>query len=83
MHAFSDYICDWLGIVNDCYILHSRSLEEAFQLFQSISPLETLHDSDEELPTLAQKRSEIHPSLLYQNCSGPQTGNSSEDSETF
>lgn len=29
--AFKQYICDWLGSINDCYVLQSNFLKGAFE----------------------------------------------------
>lgn len=48
VHAFSDYICEWIGRVHDCYILHSSSLDMPFQKFKNTNPFPVLFESDEE-----------------------------------
>lgn len=35
IHAFSGNICDWMGLVNNCYILHSKHHESPFMRFQA------------------------------------------------
>lgn len=46
-HALNDFMCDQVGLVHDCYILHSRSLDEPFQLFQQLLRLEIVYGSNE------------------------------------
>lgn len=40
VHDFSDFICDDIGNVFDCYVLHSQPLEGPFVPFNLFNPLE-------------------------------------------
>lgn len=53
VHAFKDYVSDWIGNVNDFYILHSRYLDRSFEPFSSTVPLESVLDSNKEQFALA------------------------------
>lgn len=46
--AFADYICEWVGVVSDCYVLHSASKLAPLRQFRKDDALDLLHDSDEE-----------------------------------
>lgn len=48
VHSVQDFISDWMGSVNDYYILYSRSLYEAFKPYQTLSPLEVIYETGEE-----------------------------------
>lgn len=32
--SFNEYICDWLGLVHDCYILRTCSIDESLSWFR-------------------------------------------------
>lgn len=81
MHAFKDYIYDWMGSINSCNILHSRTLKKAFQSFQTVTPLEALQDSDKEPQPTLQNISEGHTVLLKQRCSRRRVSTSSGENE--
>lgn len=49
VHSLIDFICHWMGDVSDCYNLFSRSLYEPFNSLQSLSPLDVIYESYEEL----------------------------------
>lgn len=46
--AFSDFVCEWIGIVSDCYILRSASLDTPYRVFTVNDNLDTIHASYEE-----------------------------------
>lgn len=46
VYAFSDYICQWIGSVNDCYILHSGSPNRPFQNFRVATPFLFFSESE-------------------------------------
>lgn len=48
VHAFSDHICEWIGKVHDCFILHSSSLDTPFRKFENTTPFPVIFESDEE-----------------------------------
>ena len=47
-NTFSKCICSWYGLVSDCYILQSESLDKQFKPFQSEHPIDVLNESDED-----------------------------------
>lgn len=46
-HASNDFICDWIGNVFDCSILHSEHLKGLFTLFHSTDRQAVLYESSE------------------------------------
>lgn len=48
IHAFSDYICDWIGKFHDCYIFHSASSNTPFQKFGNSKRFSDIFKIDEE-----------------------------------
>lgn len=46
MHAFTENVFEWIGNVNDYYILYLRYLNQNFEPITSTVPLEIVHDSD-------------------------------------
>lgn len=46
--AFRDLVCDWVGNTYDCYILHSKSIEDKFIPFYSEVLCDAANESDEE-----------------------------------
>lgn len=46
--SFADFICDWIGVVNDCYILHANALEKPLLPFDHAQVQEFINESDEE-----------------------------------
>lgn len=63
LYAFKEFLCEWMGNVNDCYILHSRSLNDPFVPFQSEYPLETIYESDEEQGSLRDLQTSVIPTF--------------------
>lgn len=60
-HAFKDYVCDWIWLVNDCYILHVSSLDGRLTKFYLGFSLENFNESDEEL------HNDLRPQILSQS----------------
>lgn len=60
IHTFSEYICDWMGLFNDCYILHSEHLESSFMHFRGQDELKHMSESNkgyvQSFPASRQKR---------------------------
>lgn len=48
MHAFCDYIFDWVGKEHDCYILAFASLSILSQKFENSEPISVIFKGDEE-----------------------------------
>lgn len=48
-HTFADCICKWVGVVTDCVLLHSRSLDGEFHLFQTSDVLDRIQEDDEDV----------------------------------
>lgn len=49
--AFEKYVCDWIGLVNDCYDLHVSTLYGRSTTFNPDLSLEKGNESDEEINT--------------------------------
>ena len=62
--AFKNVVCSWIGLVSDCYILKSKSLEHPLTPFQNGGHIETLLDDDEtddeDIQTEVQRATAIH-----------------------
>lgn len=48
MKAFRQYICEWMGVVRDYYILHSRILDKAFKPFDLQESMNFINESNED-----------------------------------
>lgn len=46
--SFLKFICDWIGVVHDCYVSVSSSLQNPFCPFVHNSSLPMIFESDEE-----------------------------------
>lgn len=44
IHAFKEAICDWIGLINDCYVLHAHSLDDQFLPFCSSIPVKKVNE---------------------------------------
>lgn len=47
--AFIEYVCNWNGLVNDCYTLHLFTLDGPFKTFYPDFRPEKVNESDKEL----------------------------------
>lgn len=47
MGTFREYICGWISVVLDYYILYSRTLDEAFKKFDLQESMHFINESDE------------------------------------
>lgn len=57
--AFSEVVCDWIGKVSDCYILHSQTLELEFKVFEDSDVFDLLDERDEIVPDEQTPRLEV------------------------
>lgn len=48
LYDFNYYICNWLGTVQNCYILRASSVDSSFDTSTSISLFPVIYESDEE-----------------------------------
>lgn len=48
-HAFKEYFSDWIGLVNDCYVLQVSPLDGRPTTFNSDFPLAKFNESDKEI----------------------------------
>lgn len=63
MRAFTKINRDWIGDIHYWYILHAKSLDHQSLPFRDKVPLQSFHESNEELMEKLQNREnqDVHP----------------------
>lgn len=46
--SFNAYICDWVGVAHECYILRARNIDESLTCFQHSPCDDIVNESDDE-----------------------------------
>lgn len=72
VHAYKKIVSDWIGLANDCYILHAHSLHSQLSFFCSKSPFKNVNESDGDIQF--EPKQAIVPSMIVEKQKASSTG---------